>query len=143
VSMFLLAAVALAAPTLTLHVDATPQRTSSSGCIFVIRNAIVGGGRQTTCLTSIDGVPAAGAVIRSRGTTAFALARGTLRARIATSMRFGADAVHATQTATGTIVGGTRAYAGARGSLTGGGTVIDRRSGLGRVRLVYRVMLRA
>jgi hypothetical protein len=55
--------------------------------------------------------------------------------------RFRGDGVHARQTLTGTVVGGTRRYARARGTVSGGGSVVDRRDGLGRVSLVYVVRL--
>jgi hypothetical protein len=126
---------------LTLHVRATPARSSSARCAFVIVAPVVGGGRQTTCLTSVDGFPGPGAVIRSRGTMTFRLARGTIRARVSVVQRFRGDGVHARQTLTGTVVGGTRRYARARGTVSGGGSVVDRRDGLGRVSLVYVVRL--
>jgi hypothetical protein len=126
---------------LTLHVHATPTR-SSARCAFVIVAPVVEGGRGTTCLTSVDGFPAPRSVIRSRGTMTFRLARGTIRARVAVVQRFRADGAHARQKVTGTVTGGTGRYAGARGTISGGGSVVDRRDGLGRVSLSYVVKIR-
>jgi hypothetical protein len=138
------AACAHAQPTeLTLHVLTTPRRTVSSGCVFVITNPVVEGGHQTTCLTKVVGFPSAGGVIRSRGRMTFSVLGGAIRANVAIVLRFGADGLHARQTIRGTIVTGTQAYRGARGSLTGDGAVTDGASGLGPVRLVYRFRLTA
>jgi hypothetical protein len=51
---------------LVLRVDATPKRTSSSACIFLIKARLVGGGSQTTCLTQVRGFPGPGATIQSQ-----------------------------------------------------------------------------
>lgn len=128
---------------LTLHVHATPTRSSSARCAFVIVAPVVEGGRQTTCLTSVAGFPGPRSVIRSRGTMTFRLARGTIRARVAVVQRFRTDGVHARQTLTGVVTGGTGRYASARGTISGGGSVVDRRAGLGRVSLAYVLRVRA
>jgi hypothetical protein len=127
---------------LRLHVAATPARSTAGACLFVIRAPLREGGRSTTCLTSVDGFPAPRSTLRSAGTMTFALRRGTVRARIRVTQRFAADGAHATQTLVGTVVGGTGLYHGARGAISGGGSVVDRRSGLGPVRLTYRLVLR-
>ena len=44
-----------AAPVLTVRVQGSATRTSAPGCVFSIRAAIAGGGRQLTCLTSVRG----------------------------------------------------------------------------------------
>jgi hypothetical protein len=100
-------------------------------CLLIIRARIVGGGTQTTCLTKIDGFPDPGATIRSKGTMAFALADGTIRARVSITQRFARDGAHADQTLRGSIVGGTGIYRQARGTVSGTGTVIDRALNLG------------
>jgi hypothetical protein len=133
--------LALAAMLLHLRVDATPSRHSTSACIFVIRAPLVGGGSQTTCLTSIDGVPAPGATMHSRATMTFALPSGELRARVVVTQRFASDGVHATQSVAGRVTGGTRRFARAHGAVAGGGSVVDRRDGLGRVHLRYTISL--
>lgn len=137
----LLLAVALQ-HALVVRVDAVPTRTSSASCGFVIKAPVRGGGRQTTCLTQVVGYPGPGAVVRSRGRMTFALPRGSITARVAIVQRFASDGIHARQTLRGTIVAGTRRYRGVRGTISGGGTVVDRRNRLGRVRLAYRLLLR-
>jgi hypothetical protein len=127
---------------LVLRVDATPKRTSSSACIFLIKARLVGGGSQTTCLTQVRGFPGPGATIHSAGTMTFALSGGAIRTRVQITQRFRADGVHARQSLRGDIVGGTRVYKRVRGTLAGGGSVIDRRAGLGRVNLRYTLVLR-
>jgi hypothetical protein len=72
----------------------------------------------------------------------FALSGGAIRTRVQITQRFRADGVHARQSLRGDIVGGTRVYKHARGTLAGGGSVIDRRAGLGRVNLRYTLVLR-
>jgi hypothetical protein len=134
-------ALLLAATLLHLRVDAVPSRHSTSACIFVIRAPLVGGGSQTTCLTAIGGVPAPGATMHSHATMTFALAAGELRARVLVTQRFGPDGVHATQTVAGRLTGGTGRFAEAHGRVSGGGSVIDRRDGLGRVDLRYTIAL--
>ena len=137
----LLLAAALRTP-LVVRVDGIPRRSTSSVCRFVITVRVVGRGRQTTCLTRVVGYPGPSAVIRSRGRMTFALPHGTIVVRATIVQRFRADGVRARQSATGTIVRGTAPYKGARGTLSGGGTVVDRRTALGRVRLAYRLALR-
>ena len=136
----MIAAVVLAA--LTLHVTAPVTRSASPSCEFVIVAKVVEGGSQRTCLTSVRGYPGADAVIHSSGTMTFTLKRGTIRARVVVTQRFDADGRTARQTLTGTITGGTRAYAGARGTVSGGGTLVDTASGLRNLKLLYRLALR-
>lgn len=136
----MIAAALLAA--LTLHVTGPVTRTTSARCGFVIIAHVVEGGTQVTCLTSVRGYPAPNATIRSAGTMTFRLRRGTIRAHVAVVQRFGADGASARQTVSGTIVGGTRAYRGVRGTISGGGTLVDTATGLRRLRLAYRLALR-
>lgn len=127
---------------LQLHVDAIPARTTAGACVFVVRAPLREGGRTTTCLTSVVGFPAPRSTLRSAGTMTFQLRRGTLRVRIRVTQRFAPDGAHAVQTLVGTVVSGTGLYRGARGTARGGGSVVDRRGGLGRVHLTYRLVLR-
>jgi hypothetical protein len=71
----------------------------------------------------------------------FRLAAGTIRTKVAVTQRFGANGASAGQTVSGTVVGGTGRYAGARGTLSGGGTLVDTRTSLRALKLVYRLSL--
>jgi hypothetical protein len=126
----------------TVRVTGSPTRRATEACLFFIRARIVGGGTQTTCLTKIDGFPDPGATIRSRGSMAFVLPDGTIRTRVSIVQRFARDGAHAHQTLRGSIVGGTRRYRRARGTVRGAGTVIDRALSLGPVNLRYVLTLR-
>ena len=79
--------------------------------------------------------------MHSKGRMTFRLKKGSIRTRVGITQRFGSDAFHARQTVHGSIVAGTRAYRGARGTITGRGTVTDRVSGLGPVELSYMLHL--
>jgi len=92
---------------LTLHVAGSPTRTATARCQLVIVARVVEGGRQRVCLTEIDGFPAPNVTMHSRGTMAFTLRNGAIRARVRITQRFRSDGRHARQTTTGTIVGGT------------------------------------
>ena len=89
----------------------------------------------------VEGFPAPNATIRSRGTMVFALRNGTIRARVRVTQRFRSDGRHARQTTTGTIVGGYGRYRGARGTVTGKGTVVDTAARLADVRVAYRLLM--
>ena len=127
---------------LTLHDAGSPTRTATARCQLVIVARVVEGGRQRVCLTEIDGFPAPNVTMHSRGTMAFTLRNGTIRARVRITQRFRSDGRHARQTTTGTIVGGTGRYRHARGTLTGSGTVVDTATRLTNVRLAYRLVMR-
>ena len=133
---------ALLLASLTLHVTGNATRTTSSHCGFVITAHVVEGGTQVTCLTSVRGYPAPGATIHSAGTMTFRSKGGTIRSRISVTQRFAANGSTARQTLTGRIVGGTRAYRGVRGTITGGGTVVDTETRLSHLRLTYRLVFR-
>lgn len=135
------ALVAASGQTLIERVHTTPTRRATNGCAFLINARLVGGGTQTTCINGLDGVPGADVVMHSRGVMTFHLKKGSIRARVRITQRFGSDGVHARQTVRGSIVGGTRAYRGAGGTINGGGTVTDRASGLGPVNLRYTLRL--
>lgn len=115
-------AVVLALQPLTLHVDGQATRRAGDRCVFVIRAAVREGGRQSTCLTSVQGFPRPGGRIRSKGFMTFNLKRGTIRARVSLSMRFLSDGEHARQTLRGTVIAGTGRYSHARATITGTGT---------------------
>ena len=127
---------------LTLHVTGSPTRTATARCQLVIVARVVEGGRQRVCLTEIDGFPAPNVTMHSRGTMAFTLRNGTIRARVRITQRFRSDGRHARQTTTGTIVGGTGRYRHARGTLTGSGTVVDTATRLTNVRLAYHLAMK-
>jgi hypothetical protein len=127
---------------LTLHAAGSPTRTATARCQLVIVARVVEGGRQRVCLTEIDGFPAPSVTMHSRGTMTFTLRNGAIRARVRITQRFRRDGRHAAQTTTGTIVGGTGRYRGARGTLTGSGTVVDTATRLTHVRLAYRLAMR-
>ena len=128
---------------LTLHVAGNPTRSATARCQLVIVARVVEGGRQRVCLTEIDGFPGPNVTMHSRGTMAFTLRNGTIRAQVRITQRFRSDGRHARQTTTGTIVGGTGRYRHARGTLTGSGTVVDTATRLTNVHLTYRLAVRA
>jgi len=128
----------VASPTrLTLHVDGPVQRTSRHGCLFVLRAAVREGGEQRTCLTAIDGFPAPDATMHSKGLMTFVLPRGVVVLRVRITQRFAADGAHARQTLRGVVLRGSGYFAGAGGSLSGGGSVVDTRERIRIIRLVY------
>ena len=101
-----------------------------------------GGGSSLYCLKSFTGRPGPGATVTDAGTIVFTLPRGTITARVKVVQRFATDGKHATQTLTGSVVGGTLAYQGARGAISGGGT--DTETAPGRITksdLRYRILL--
>jgi hypothetical protein len=124
-----------------VRIDAVPVRGPARACIFAIHAPIVGGGAQTTCVQSIDRPPAPNATMHSRATMSFTLPSGLLRARVLIVQRVAADGVHATQTAVGSIVGGSGRFRNAHGSIRGRGSVVDRRDRLGRAHLTYSISL--
>jgi hypothetical protein len=128
---------------LTLHVAGAPTRTATARCQLVIVARVVEGGRQRVCLTEIDGFPAPSVTMHSRGTMAFTLRAGTIRARVRITQRFRRDGRHAAQTTAGTILGGTGRYRHARGTVTGSGTVVDTATRLSDVHLAYHLAIRA
>jgi hypothetical protein len=126
----------------SVRVAGIPTRRATEACLFLIRARIIGGGKQTTCLRKIDGFPDPRATIRSQGSMAFALPKGTIRTRVSIVQHFARDGVHAHQTLRGSIMGGTGIYRKARGTVSGTGTVIDRALSLGPINLRYALILR-
>jgi hypothetical protein len=128
---------------LAIHLVGRATSTSSAGCFLRIAGKVEGGGSSVYCLRSFTGRPGPGATVHDSGTMTFTLPRGTITARVKVVQRFRRDGIHATQTLSGSVVGGTRAYRGARGAISGGGT--DTETTPGRIAssdLRYRVTLR-
>jgi hypothetical protein len=69
----------------------------------------------------------------------FALPRGGDVVRVQVTQRFADDGAHAQQRVEGVILGGRGKFAGAHGSLTGAGAVIDSREALRVIRLAYQL----
>lgn len=136
-----LAPVGAAGQTLVEHVHAVPSRHIGGRCLFRIDAPLVGGGAQVTCISALEGLPGPRATLHSRGVMTFVLAGGSIRAAVRITQRFAADGVHARQSVIGTISGGGGRFRGARGTIGGGGSVVDRRAGLGPVDLRYTLRL--
>ena len=131
------------AAVLVIRVTGSAHGATTPACFFRVTSHVVGGGTMTYCLKTFSGRPGAGAVVRDAGVLTFALPRGSLRARVRVVQRYGADGEHAQQTLLGTIVGGTRRFRGARGSISGGGTDLEVAPGrIAASRLRYRLVLR-
>ncbi len=126
---------------LVVRTTGAATRRSSGHCVFVIDAPLAGGGRSQACLTSVNGFPGPDAVIHSRGRMTLTLPGGTIRARVTVVQRFAADGRRATQQLTGSVTGGSGRYDSAAGTIAGGGTLVDTRSALTRLRLSYRLML--
>jgi hypothetical protein len=124
---------------LTLHVHGPVSRGSREDCVFFLRAAVQGGGNQDTCLSSIEGFPGPNAKMHSRGLMTFTLRRGIVVLRVRVTQRFAADGAHARQTLRGVIVRGRGEFVGARGSITGGGSIVDTRQTIRVIRLEYRL----
>lgn len=77
------------------------------------------------CLKRFGRGPGPNAVVHTSGTLPFRLRFGTVSARVRSIQRFAADGIHARQTLTGTVTGGTGRYRGARGTIAGGGTDVE------------------
>lgn len=132
----------LIAPIL-IHLAGPASSTPAVGCFLRIAGKVDGGGSSIYCLKTFAGRPGPGAVVHDSGTMIFVLPKGTLTARVKVVQHFLRDGMHATQTLSGTVVGGTGAYRGARGAISGGGT--DTETAPGRIAksdLRYRVLLR-
>jgi hypothetical protein len=127
-----------------IRVTGSSESLAVGGCFIRIRSRVVGGGTETYCLERFSGAPGPRAVVRDSGVMTFALPRGTLRARVRIVQRFAVDGVHAKQSLTGEIVGGTRGYARAAGTISGGGTDVEKPPGhvaASNVRYVVRLRL--
>jgi len=136
--------VLVAAVSLLLHVTGPANGVTTSNCFLRLRAHLTGGGSMVYCLKTFRGAPGPGATVHDSGTLLFVLPRGSIRARVSIVQRFGSDGMHATQTLTGTLTGGTGNYKGARGTLRGGGTDVETAPGrITASNLRYRVTLRA
>jgi hypothetical protein len=121
--------IALAVAVIVVRVTGPAAGHSTDACFLSLRSAIVGGGVETYCLKTFTGRPGPRAVVHDAGVMTFALRRGTIRAAVRIVERFGSDGAHATQTLRGTIVGGSGRFRGARGTIAGGGSLVERPAG--------------
>jgi hypothetical protein len=129
--------------TLVLHVTGPATGATTSGCFLRLPAHLAGGGTMTYCLKTFAGAPGPNRAVNDSGVLTFSLPRGRIVARVSIEQRFGADGRHARQTLTGTIVGGSGAYAHARGTITGGGTDVEDAPGhIASSDLRYRLSLR-
>ena len=116
---------AAASPHLTVHVHGGSTQIISSSCFLKLKQRIVGGGAVIYCLKTFNGEPGPNAVVRDSGQMTFTLFVGAIRTNVSIVQRFSSDGAHARQTLTGKITGGTKRYAGARGTVSGGGTDVE------------------
>jgi hypothetical protein len=110
---------------LDLRVVGTSSSLSSPHCAFFLRSRLAGGGSMTYCLERFRGAPGPNATVHDSGRMRFQLGRGIVAARVRVVMRFAGDGTHARQALNGRIVGGTGDFAGARGTITGGGLAVE------------------
>jgi hypothetical protein len=120
---------ACAPRTVVVHATGAATERSTAVCFLLLTQRVVGGGRMSYCLERFTGEPGPSAVVHDSGVMTFALSRGTVRARVAIVQRFERDGAHARQTLTGTLIGGTGSFRGARGTIAGGGTDVERPPG--------------
>jgi hypothetical protein len=106
-----------------LRVTGPAESHSTEDCFLQLNADVVGGGTMRYCLQTFSGQPGPNAVVHDRGTMTFDLDEGTVRASVAVVERFQADGRHATQTLTGTLLGGTGRFEGTQGTIAGGGDV--------------------
>jgi hypothetical protein len=119
----------VAPPAIVVRVAGPATSRSTASCFLLLRARIVGGGTQIYCLRRFAGAPGPRATVRDGGVMTFALRAGTIRAAVRVVERFGADGRHARMQLAGTVVGGTGGYRGARGTVLGGGRVVERSAG--------------
>jgi hypothetical protein len=105
---------------IVVRVTGASTARSTNACFLLIRQ-----GPLTYCLKSFIGYPGPNAVVRDQGLMTFALTGGTVRAQVSIVQRFAADGRHARQTLEGRLAGGTGRYRNARGTVSGGGTVVE------------------
>jgi hypothetical protein len=106
---------------IVLHVGGASSARSTDACFLLIHQGLL-----TYCLKSFIGYPGPNTVVRDEGVMTFALPAGSVRAQVRVVQRFDADGAHARQMLTGRITGGTGRYAKARGTVSGGGTVVEK-----------------
>ena len=105
----------------TIHVAGPADSRSSGECFLLLESKVTGGGTMKYCLQKFTGRPGPNAVVRSSGAVTFALPEGVIRSDVDVRQTFGPDGRHADQTLTGKVTGGTGAYAGVNGTISGGG----------------------
>jgi hypothetical protein len=105
---------------IVVRVTGASTARSTNTCFLLIHQRSL-----SYCLKSFTGAPGPNAVVRDQGDMTFALTGGTVRAQVNIVQRFAADGAHARQTLTGRVTGGTGRYASARGTVSGGGTVVE------------------
>ncbi len=97
---------------------------------------------MTYCLERFRGAPGPNATVHDSGRMRFQLGRGIVAARVRVVMRFAGDGTHARQALNGRIVGGTGDFAGALGTITGGGLAVEDPPGhIASQALRYRLVL--
>ena len=103
---------------LVVHVrGASSTAPIASKCFLFLRQRVVGGGAETYCLETYSGHPGPNATLKDQGLMTLSLPNRTIRARVHIVAKFAADGRHATQTLSGTVLGG--------GSITGGGPYVE------------------
>ena len=115
----------LAAGVLTVVVHGHAAVLVSTSCSLELRSEVVGGGTETYCLERFHGRPGPHAVVRDSGRMTFRLTGGSIMADVGIVERFAADGRHARQTLTGSIRGGSGRFRGVRGTIAGGGTLVE------------------
>jgi hypothetical protein len=122
---------------------AADSRMLTRDCFLLLHGHVEGGGDETYCLQTAKGKPGPRALLRDTGLLTFALPAGSIRMRVRIAARFAADGVHARQTLRGTVVGGSGRFRGSRGTVVGGGRLVERPPGyVESSRLRYVVSLR-
>jgi hypothetical protein len=106
-----------------IQVTGSAESSPKEGCFLFLSARVVGGGDMRYCLEKFTGEPGPNAVVKDSGAMTFVLPDGTLRARVRITQTFEPDGRHAEQKLTGTVTSGTGRFAGARGTISGGGSV--------------------
>ena len=106
-----------------IRVTGAAESSPKEGCFLFLTSKVVGGGNVRYCLEEFTGEPGPNAVVKDNGAMTFVLPNGTLRADVRITQIFEPDGRHAEQKLTGTVISGTGRFAGARGTISGGGSV--------------------
>ena len=130
------------AGSIIVHLTGPATGAPTGACFLRIAGTIAGGGSSVYCLKTFTGQPGPRATVRDAGVLTLVLPSGRIVARVDIVQRYAADGEHARQALTGTVVSGTRAYRGARGTIAGGGTDVEDAPGhISRSDLRYRIAL--